>query len=385
MWSPDGAFLYFVQGSLPDRLDIWRIPPTGGPPEPITSHNARVTYPVLLDRRTLIYLAGDSDRSGSWLYSMDVDRRIPHRLASGPERYTSLAATADGRRLVATVANPKTTLWHARITDSPEPAAPTAIPLTTGTGFSAHLAKDFLLYVSAVGTGESIWKLTHGVSSELWRGEGAWIFGGPSISPDGQSCAFSINQHGQTILYVMRTDGTSARIIADSLNLQGAPAWSPDGQSITSAVLDHGVPHLFRIPTDGRSPTPLVREYSFAPAWAPQGRFAVYSGPDVDTTFSVKAVTDDARPYPLRTITLTRGGRHLAFLPGGRGLVFLKGDIEHKDLWRIDLDTGAERQLTRLPPEFNLQDFDLSPDGQELVLERVQQRSDVVLLDLARP
>ncbi len=95
------AFIYFVQGSLPDKLDIWRIPPAGGTPERITSHNARVSYPVLLDRRTLMYLASDPDGSGPWLYSMDVERRIPHRLTSGLDRYTSLAASADGRRLVA--------------------------------------------------------------------------------------------------------------------------------------------------------------------------------------------------------------------------------------------------------------------------------------------
>ena len=84
LWAPDAAFIYFVQGSLPDKLDIWRIPPAGGTPERITSHNGRVSYPVLLDRRTLLYLASDPDGSGPWLYSMDVERRIPHRLTSGP-------------------------------------------------------------------------------------------------------------------------------------------------------------------------------------------------------------------------------------------------------------------------------------------------------------
>ncbi len=75
---------------------------------------ARVSYPVLLDRRTLMYLASDPDGSGPWLYSMDVERRIPHRLTSGLDRYTSLAASADGRRLVATLATPKRTLWRLR-------------------------------------------------------------------------------------------------------------------------------------------------------------------------------------------------------------------------------------------------------------------------------
>src|ERR1043166_1975027 len=41
LWAPDAAFIYFVQGSLPDKLDIWRIRPGGGTPERITSHNGR--------------------------------------------------------------------------------------------------------------------------------------------------------------------------------------------------------------------------------------------------------------------------------------------------------------------------------------------------------
>ena len=144
-------------------------------------------------------------------------------------------------------------------------------------------------------------------------------------------------------------------------------------------------PHLFRVPLDGRSPASFVGEYSLDPAWSPDGRLVVYSGPDIGTTFSVKAVTAEAAPHPLPALTLTRGARHLTFLPGGRSLVFLRGEIQHKDLWLVDLDTGVERQLTSLPPDFDVRDFDLSPDGREVVFERVQERSDLVLLDLPRP
>ena len=386
-WAPNRAFIYFVQGSLPDKLNIWRIRPTGGEPEQITFHNGLVSYPVLFDRRTLMYLASDPDGGGPWLYSMDVERRIPHRLTSGLDRYTSLAADADRRRLVVTLASPKRTLWRLRIEDAPAKASTAAqVALTTSnTGFSPRLGPNYLLYISATGTSESISKLADGTSTELWRGDGAHIFGGPAISPDGQSFAFSVHQHGQSFLYRMQTDGTNARIVAASLDLQGNPAWAPDGQSITSAAVDHGVPHLFRVPLDGRPPTPLVPEYSVDPAWTPDGRFVVYSGPDIGTTFSIKAVNSDAAPHSLPALTLTRGPRHLAFLPGGRALLLLRGEIQHKDLWLIDLDTGNERQLTSLAPEFDIRDFDISPDGREVILERMQERSNVVLLDLARP
>jgi Tol biopolymer transport system component len=183
----------------------------------------------------------------------------------------------------------------------------------------------------------------------------------------------------------MQADGTNARVVADSLDLQGAPAWAPDGQSITSAADDHGVPHLFRVPVDGRSPVLFVREYAVDPAWASAGNFVVFSGPDIGTTFSVKAVTADSAAHPLPAMTLTRGARHLAFLDGGRALVFLRGDIQHKNLWRIDLETGAERQLTNLARDFDIRAFDISPDGREVVLEREQEHSDVILLDLPRP
>jgi Tol biopolymer transport system component len=386
LWSPDTAFIYFVQGSLPDKLDIWRITPGGGTPERITAHSGRVTHPVLLDRRTLLYLASDSDGSGPWLYSLDVERRIPHRLTSGPDKYTSLAASADGRRLVVTVASPKTTLWRLRTADSPaEVSSAARISLTSSMGFSPRLGPNYLLYVSATGASESIWKLANGTCSELWSGPDAHVFGGPAIGPDGRFIAFSVRQHGRTLLYVMQADGTNARIVTDSLDLQGGPAWAPDGQSILSAASDHGVPHLFRVPIDGRSPVPFVQEYSVDPAWAPGGQFVVYSGPDIGTTFSVKAVTAAAAAYPLPALTLTRGARHMTFLPGGRALVFLRGEIQHKNLWLIDLETGAERQLTNLTPDFDIRDFDISPDGREVVLERVQEHSDVMLLDLPRP
>ncbi len=387
LWSPDAAFIYFVQGSLPDKLDIWRIPSAGGSPERITSHNARVTYPVLLDRHTLMYLASDADGSGPWLQSTDVERRIPHRLSSGLD----LVSPRWPSVLTAAVWLPRSRVRRQRSGGCRSAIHPreasAATPISSsddGPGVLPRLGPDFLLYISATGAGDSIWKFADGTSTELWSSEDARVIGGPAISRNGRSIAFSVSRRGQTLLYMMQANGMNARIVTDSLNLQGAPAWTADGQSIISAAVDHGVPHLFRIPINGRPPTVFVQEYSVDPAWASDGRFAVYSGPDIGTTFSVKAASAETAPLSLRTLTLTRGARHMAFLPGGHALVVLRGEIQHKDLWLIDLDTGAERQLTNFPPEFNIRDFDISPDGHEAVLERLQERSDVVLLGSCR-
>jgi len=204
---------------------------------------------------------------------------------------------------------------------------------------------------------------------------------GKPLPADGR-VAFSVEQNGRTRLYAMNADGTRARVVTEKLDLRGSPAWAPDGQSITSAAMDEGIPRLFTVSLDGRSVVRLSTEYAMDPAWSPDGRFVACSGPDIGTTIRATALGADGSPHPLPTIALTRGSRTLRFLAGHRALVALRGDFQHKDLWLIDLETGAERQLTELPADFRVRDFDISPDGREAVLARVQDQSDVVLFDL---
>jgi Tol biopolymer transport system component len=381
VWSPDRAFIYFVQGALPDHLDIWRIRPTGGSPERITSHDSLVSHPVFVDARTLLYLVAHPDGSGPWIYSVDVERRVPRRASSGVDAYTSLAASADGRRIVATMASPKRTLWRVPMTGARvDMSAARRVPLTTGNGSSPRLGPGYLLYVASSGARDGVWKLQDGVATELWSGPDARI-GGPALRRDGRRLAFTTRQGGRTSLHVVNADGTDARVVASALELQGAPAWTPDGQSLTVAAVVDGRPRLFHVPLDGGAPAPFLAEHSVDPVWSPRGDLVVFSGADVGTTFPVKAVKADASAYAAPALTLTRGARHVSFMPDGRSLLVLRGEIRHKDLWVVDLESGAERRLTDLAEGFDVSDFDVSPDGREIVLEQVQDQSDLVLIE----
>jgi Tol biopolymer transport system component len=384
-WSPDGSFIYLVQGAVSDRMDVWRLKPTAGAPERITNHSAVVTHPVFLDPRTLLYLASDPDGSGPWIYTVDLDRRISHRASFGVERYTSLAASSDGRRLVATLATPKNTLWRVPIGSEPAMDRDARlIALTTGNGSSPRLGAGFLLYVSSTGTGDSIWKLQDDRATQLWSSPQTRVIGGPALARDGRVAFSARRDDGTTMLWVVNSDGTDAHTVATSLRLEGVPAWAPDGQGLAVGALVDGVPNLFRVPIDGGPPVRLVKEHASDPVWSVDGRRVVFSGADIGTTFKLKAVDANGLPHSIPDVTLTRGARHLAFLEGKRSLVVLRGDMRHKNLWAVDLETGAERPLTNFAPGFQIRDFDVAPDGGEIVVEQVEEHSDIVLLERPR-
>ena len=61
----------------------------------------------------------------------------------------------------------------------------------------------------------------------------------------------------------------------------------------------------------------------------------------------------------------------------------LRGEIQHKNLWLVEVDTRQERPLTNLGADFEV-DFDISRDGRELVLERTEEQSNISLFDLRR-
>jgi dipeptidyl aminopeptidase/acylaminoacyl peptidase len=210
------------------------------------------------------------------------------------------------------------------------------------------------------------------------------IVGESAIAPDGRRVAFSVEDSGRTLLYIMDNDGSQLRVLADSLALRGNPAWAPDGQSVVSAVIRDGEPRLTRIFLNGDAPLPLVSEYSIDPVWSPDGRFVVYSGADVGTTFPLRAAAADGRPYPLPSVMLTRGARRVVFFHDPQTLAILGGEIVHKNFSLLDLRTGTQRIVAELPGDFVTRDFDIAADGSEIVFDRVQVNSDLALIERTR-
>ncbi len=387
-WSPDGRYIYFSRGvPTADEMDIWRIPAAGGHPERITHHNSRVAYPALIDERTLFYTATAEDGSGSWLYVMDVERRIPHRATYGLEQYYSLSASSQGGRLrlVADVSNPVANLWTVPISDrAVQESGARRFAVPAGRAMSPQAGPDYLLYLSSMGGAPGLWKFQNGSATELWKGSDGGVIAPPAISPDGRRICFSIRRQDRTRLYGMTSEGTSPVLLAPSLHVRGSPSWSPDGKWLVVAGDDGKGSGLFRIAFGDEPPVRLVDGLCLNPVWSSDGRFILYSEPLAGALLRLKAITPDKAPFPLPEITVRYEFKPYRFLPGGKGIVFLDGAPGEQNFSLLDLETKSRRQLTDLKPGAIINSFDISRDGKSIIFDRIRDNSDIVLIELAR-
>ena len=67
----------------------------------------------------------------------------------------------------------------------------------------------------------------------------------------------------------------------------------------------------------------------------------------------------------------------------GSGLVYLPYS-HSRDFWVLDLATKKTRALTRLSNHGGISAFDITPDGKEIVFDRLRNNSDIVLIDLPK-
>jgi len=386
-WSPDGRWIYFVSGLYAaNEMDLWRVSTSGGAPEQLTHHNSDVAYPTPLDDRTLLYVSRDSDGSGPWLWALDIERKVTHRVSFGLEQYTSIAADANGRRLVATVANPTASLWKLPIGDHVAVEADvTAYPVPTVNAVAPRVSASGVFYLSSAGGGSGLWRLQGTEAAEVWRGADGALFEPPAISPDGGRVAIVLRRDGKLRLYLRSADGAELQPLTTAVEAQGSASWSSDGKWIVTGGHDSNGDGLFKVPTAGGAPVRLVTGPALNPVWSGDGKTIVYAGPEVAGLMTLLAVQPDGGELKLPSIKVRAGdGERARFVPGTNQLIYMQGILPPQDFWVLDLDTKQTRQLTKLTGRAAMRTFDITPDGHQIVFDRLRENSDVVLIDLSR-
>jgi Tol biopolymer transport system component len=383
-WSTDGRWIYYVH--FTDEAmsaDLWRVPSSGGAPERLTELYKDVRYPTPIDDRTVLYVARDDNGGGPWLWALDVDTKARTRVSVGPERYLSVAASVDARRLVATIGRSTASLWSVpisnRVADEQDVTRYAASPARA---FAPRFGSGGLFYLSSSGSGDGLWRTQGESSVEIWKAADGVLSDPVAIALNGQ-VAITLRSEGRAHLVLVSPDGAVRRSVADAVDVRGTASWSPDANWIVTAGRDSEGPGLFKIPADGGAPVRLASGQALDPVWSPDGALIVYAGPLAKATAPLLAVRPDGRAVALPPIrTSAQGGGCVRFLPDGTGFVYSLGPVGNQALWLLDLATTQTRQIARLPADATMSSFDVTPDGKRIVFDRLRELSDVVLIDL---
>ncbi len=386
VWSKDGRWIYFVRGRpATHEMDLWRISPDKGELEQLTHGNTDVAYPTPIDERTILFVAPNENGAGPWLWAFDVKTRTSHRVSLGLEQYTALAASADGRRLAASVVNAQVNLWSVPITGGiVDEQKVEAFPLPTTRAQAPRFGGGSLFYLSSRDGADGLWSYRDGQALEIWKGSEGALQSPPAIAADGSSVAFALKRGGKHQIYVIAGDGTGLHPLSSDIDVRGTACWSPDGKWIVAGGSDRYGAGLFKIPADGGSPVRIAKGAFLDPVWSPRGDLIVYGGTQLFTLMPLLGVHPDGTPVKLPEINLQREGERARFLPDGTGLVYMLGSTTAgQDFWLLDLSTMRSRRLTQLSNPAAMRTFDITRDGSRIVFDRRRENSDILLIDLA--
>jgi len=385
-WSQDGRWIYFVRGDQrANQMDLWRIKATGGELERLTQFNSQVSYPAPINAQTVLFVMPDKDGSGPWLWALDVDSKVSRRISEGLDRYTSVSATADGHRLVATAVNPQPNLWSVPILDkTAEEGQVKPYPLPTTRALAPRFAASGLFYLSSRGGGYGLWRFQNGQAAEIWKGSDGALLEPPAISADGHRVAIVLRKSGKPRLYVIAVEGTDLREVTSAVEILGTPSWSPDGNWIVTGGTDTSGEGLFRIPAEGGVPTRLLSGPVRDPLWSPDNALIVYTGENHAAYSPLRAATPNGEPIDLPQIQVRIEGERYRFSGDGKTLVYMQGSAPAQNFWQLNLVTKQTRQLTNFTKPTPMRTFDITPDGTQIVFDRLRENSDIVLIDLPK-
>ncbi len=295
-------------------------------------------------------------------------------------------------------------------------------------GQNAKYSPDgkWILYMTVVDTKRAIWKMrTDGAGKDkLYEYDGYMCCA--NFSRDGDLISFNIGDPDLDI-WIMNSDGSSARAITENNLHDGGPGWTYDNRLVFTSVHEgkFELAGIYTIAPDGTHKTRLhsLDFRAFDPSWSHDNRFVLAQHVDdgnldiykIDTNsggYSRLTNSDSADWYPawsnddkLITYRNNESGnwdiytirpdgtqkrrltdpssedRSPTFSPDGTKIAYQSRELDEEvfDIWLMNFDGSGKLNLTNDP--FDNQGAMWSPDGQSLIYTaKIEGRSHVMTI-----
>ncbi|HSA54747.1 MAG TPA: hypothetical protein VLE53_03545, partial [Gemmatimonadaceae bacterium] len=226
--------------------------------------------------------------------------------------------------------------------------------------FSSRGLFGMELFVADVATGRTVKQITS-ITTNPHFDALSFISTAGSWSPDGRRLAVVVYAEGDNEIDIFDVESGDVveRIRTPGVGGMADPAWSPDGQRLAFSGMKGGISDLYVYDFAERRTRQLTddREAQLQPAWSPDGRaiaFATDAGEGTDfqrlTFGELRLALLDAASGTVRLLPGFDRGKHInpQFSPDGSTLFFISDRDGVSDIYRLTLETGEMRRVTRV-------------------------------------
>ncbi len=142
-------------------------------------------------------------------------------------------------------------------------------------------------------------------------------YSGGRWSPDGSRIAASLEQEGNSDIFLLSSEGRKVRQLTEQSGINISPTWSPDGQSLAFCSNRGGGPQIYVMNVESGNVRRLTYrgDYNTSPSWSPKGDAIAYT----TRSGGFRIMTIPVRGGDPREIA---SGEDPSWSPDGRYLVF---------------------------------------------------------------
>jgi len=207
----------------------------------------------------------------------------------------------------------------------------------------------------------------------------------PAISPDSKLVVYAVNQYDNFDLYSINLSDSKITQLTSNIGNLFSPGFSPDGKQIlfVNKTAD-GKSELWVMGSTGKNPhaiyTGSLKNAGQAntivgAAWSRDGNQIAFAM-SVENNFSYQVFALNAKQPTQAPRQITQGmddiGGSLAWSPDGSNILIYAGPVAAREIYRVDVATGA---LTQLTFGGNNAAAAYSPDGQYIVYNSLRNNN----------